>query len=210
MNTHMDNNEKVECVLEENTVVKTFNIEKEEDLSDLASFLIGEAVLFKINHNLTSVVLALKGDLGAGKTTLTKLIANKLGVEVGLSSPTFVIIKKYPINNKNIEDVKNPEYTKGVVFDNLVHIDTYRLNEGKDLEKLGWSEILNTNSIICLEWPEIVTEVIPKKYIEIEILHIFDNKIINPIPHEGELNTEKTNGMTESFGSRKVTVSYKV
>ena len=69
-------------------------------------------------------VVALMGDLGAGKTTYAKAFANALGVNDHVTSPTFVIEKRYPLHNQN--------------FSQLIHIDAYRLENADELRKLDW------------------------------------------------------------------------
>ena len=100
-------------------------------------------------------VLALRGDLGSGKTTFTKYLAAALGVEKTVTSPTFVILKKYPILNSE-------------KFNQLVHIDCYRLASIHDLESIGFFEFLeDQRNLIVVEWPE---SIIPFLENKIEIL----------------------------------------
>jgi tRNA threonylcarbamoyladenosine biosynthesis protein TsaE len=92
-----------------------------------------------------SMIIAMSGELGAGKTTLTQEIAKLLGVKEKIISPTFVIMKKYQTNNKN--------------FKKLIHIDAYRLNNSQELLNLGWQELVSDkNNLIIVEWPERVPE----------------------------------------------------
>jgi len=100
-------------------------------------------------------VLALRGDLGSGKTTFTKYLAAALGVEKTVTSPTFVILKKYPILN-------SPKFTQ------LVHIDCYRLTSIDDLDSIGFFEFLeDEHNLVVVEWPE---SIIPFLQNKIEIL----------------------------------------
>lgn len=103
----------------------------------------------KSNHDLAHV-LKLEGNLGSGKTTFTKYLAKQLGIiEEEITSPTFVILKRYKTKNKN--------------FKTLIHIDTYRLDSGDDLLKLGFEEILKEeNTLIVVEWPERVSDILEK------------------------------------------------
>lgn len=103
-----------------------------------------------------AVVIALEGDLGAGKTTLTQEIARQLGVKENVISPTFVIMKRYGVIDEK--------------FKNLIHIDAYRLTKSEELIKLGWSELLNNkNNLIIIEWPEHVPECIPETALKIKL-----------------------------------------
>ncbi|HPS21463.1 MAG TPA: tRNA (adenosine(37)-N6)-threonylcarbamoyltransferase complex ATPase subunit type 1 TsaE [Candidatus Paceibacterota bacterium] len=112
------------------------------------------------NTNKNSCVVCLHGDLGAGKTTFSKFLAKELGVKRKVNSPTFVIMKRYEIKSKNNK------------FKNLYHLDAYRLKNEKELDVLGWKNIVaDPNNLILIEWPENVKKAIPKKHHKIEILH---------------------------------------
>lgn len=98
----------------------------------------------------TATLITLSGELGAGKTTLTKAVAEALGVEELVTSPTFVIEKIYLLGGKTAK------------FERLIHIDAYRLEGGGDLAPLGFDELLlNTGNLILLEWPEKVSDLLP-------------------------------------------------
>lgn len=95
-----------------------------------------------------ALVIALSGDLGAGKTTFAKAAAKHFRIKEKVSSPTFVILKKYPVK------------LKGYKF--FFHLDAYRLKNEKELLRLGWGEIISDKShLIFLEWPENVKKIIP-------------------------------------------------
>jgi len=116
----------------------------EEKLPYIADTILG--LLESVPTSAT--VLALEGDLGAGKTTLTKTIAELLGVQETVVSPTFVIAKFY-----------TP--TKGL-FTRLVHIDAYRIESLDELGPLGFEQLLEQpNTLIIVEWPERIKEVLP-------------------------------------------------
>jgi len=102
-----------------------------------------------------ATVILLHGNLGAGKTTFTKAFAKELGVEEEVTSPTFVVMKRYELENQ--------------IFKNLVHIDAYRLESGEEIEALDFEEyISDENNIVLIEWPEKIesaVESIPKQNI---------------------------------------------
>lgn len=111
----------------------------------------------------TATVLALSGDLGAGKTTLTQEIARQLGVKDNVISPTFILMKRYPI--------------KFGLHENLVHIDAYRFDSHTELERLGWTEIIsNPGNLVLIEWPERVAEIMPKNAHKIFLAHKGDEE----------------------------------
>lgn len=100
----------------------------------------------------TATVVALEGDLGAGKTTFTKGIARALSLPDLVTSPTFVIEKVYYI------DPPQGPYRR------LVHIDAYRLEDPKELESIGWHEIAtDPENLILIEWPQKVAGLIPPR-----------------------------------------------
>lgn len=106
-----------------------------------------------------AVVITLSGDLGSGKTTLTQTIGKQLGIKNKIISPTFVIMKKYPLKNKK--------------FKELIHIDTYRLEKKEDIIHLGWEKIISENgNLVIVEWPELIEELIPQNAIKIKLVHI--------------------------------------
>ena len=133
------------------------------ELGDIAKKIL-EKVSFLASSGATLVTLS--GDLGAGKTTLTQHIAGELGIKEKVISPTFVIMKKYEINNKNYK------------WKNLIHIDAYRLTKSEELLNLGWEEILNNkDNLIIIEWSELVPECIPSEGVcRIKLDHVSGEK----------------------------------
>ncbi|MEK9153019.1 MAG: tRNA (adenosine(37)-N6)-threonylcarbamoyltransferase complex ATPase subunit type 1 TsaE [Patescibacteria group bacterium] len=93
-------------------------------------------------------VLALEGDLGSGKTTFTQGLAKGLGVKGRITSPTFVVMKR---------------------FKNFYHFDCYRLNEPEEILQLGWQEIIaNPANIVVVEWPEKIKKFLPKERLNLK------------------------------------------
>ncbi len=93
-------------------------------------------------------VFALVGDLGAGKTTFSSFFLRSLGVEGPLTSPTFVIMKTYPLSGRSRSSV--------------CHIDCYRLTGSGELRALGFDAILkNPSTILLIEWADRVRDIIP-------------------------------------------------
>jgi tRNA threonylcarbamoyladenosine biosynthesis protein TsaE len=95
-------------------------------------------------------IVALTGDLGAGKTYLTKGIVKGLGLKAAVRSPTFVIMNIYP--------------GKTPVF----HYDCYRLKDETDMEKLGYEEYFYGKGITVIEWADRIPGLIPETAIKIE------------------------------------------
>ena len=129
---------------------------KEENIKEIAKNIL-ERVSKGKKYGAT--IIALSGDLGAGKTTLTKEIGRILGIKENIVSPTFVIMKIYKTKNEN--------------FKKLIHIDAYRLDSYLELLKIGWEKIiLEKENLIIIEWPENVLGDGITKHHKIEILHI--------------------------------------
>lgn len=119
------------------------------------------------NPNHATVVL-LSGDLGAGKTAFVKAVAQRLGVEGVVNSPTFVLEKIYQIPHDER-------------YDRLVHIDAYRLEGREELAPLAFDEFLkDPRNLIMLEWPEKVglETLAPATTIRIEVPSEAGRKII--------------------------------
>lgn len=107
-------------------------------------------------------IIALSGEIGAGKTTFTQFLAKSLGVKPHLISPTFVVMRSYAI----------PQNPRGKLY----HIDLYRLETTINIADIGANEILNNpNNIILIEWPDKVKDQLPKNTLWIDI-KIVDNK----------------------------------
>lgn len=124
-----------------------------EEIATLASTLINYSAT---KHTEGATVLALSGNLGAGKTTLVQAIGVALGVSDVITSPTFVVMKRYQTANET--------YTE------LVHIDAYRIETANEMEVLGFSAVLATPGVlVCIEWPEKISPLIPKTAIRVTL-----------------------------------------
>lgn len=108
--------------------------------------------------NKTACIVGLYGDLGTGKTTFTKYAAKILKIKRKVGSPTFVIMKRYPLRHE--------------MFKNFYHLDAYRLKNEKELLALGWKDIVaNKENLVFIEWPEKVKKAMPRKHHKIKIKH---------------------------------------
>lgn len=108
-----------------------------------------------INDHAT--VIALSGDLGAGKTTFTQQLAHHVGIIAPVASPTFGIMKSYELTN-------HPNY------DQLVHIDAYRIESELEVGPLRLEEVFKTpRTLVCVEWPEKIKQFIPDVHIAVSI-----------------------------------------
>lgn len=104
-------------------------------------------------------IVLLKGDLGSGKTVFAKGIAKALKVKVPVTSPTFTIYNLY--QGKNVE---------------LYHFDMYRLSSCEEALAIGVDEIIASDAIKLIEWPDIIQEIIGEHYYLVDITKIDDEK----------------------------------
>lgn len=110
-------------------------------------------------------LVALYGELGAGKTVLTQGIAHGLGITERVTSPTFTLVSEYPRNNGEM----------------LIHIDCYRLGSATEQDgsaeaaSFGLEEILDRpDAIVIIEWAERVASLLPDDYLQIQLRYSVD------------------------------------
>jgi tRNA threonylcarbamoyladenosine biosynthesis protein TsaE len=126
-------------------------------------------------------VICFSGDLGVGKTTCIQMMGRFLGVTESMTSPTYVISKKYPIQ----ENKK---------FQSFVHMDTYRITEQEE-DLFGLGKVLqDSRALVCIEWPEKISHFLKG----LPVLHIslrieYENQ--NPV--RLAVVTEKKYGETQ-------------
>jgi tRNA threonylcarbamoyladenosine biosynthesis protein TsaE len=100
-------------------------------------------------------IVALEGDLGAGKTTLAQAICRGVGIREDVTSPTFALVHEYEADGTTV-----------------YHLDLYRLSGSEDLTNVGWDEILNSGEIVLIEWPERAGIRLPQDTIRLRLEHI--------------------------------------
>jgi tRNA threonylcarbamoyladenosine biosynthesis protein TsaE len=98
-------------------------------------------------------VIALSGDLGAGKTTLAQGLARALGAEEDVISPTFALMSEY--------HTRPP----------LLHVDAYRLESDEDAAELGLDEYLDDGWAMVVEWPENIAGALPEDLLTVHLEH---------------------------------------
>jgi tRNA threonylcarbamoyladenosine biosynthesis protein TsaE len=124
-----------------------------EDYSETQE--LGMSLAKEIKNRKKVVVFGLKGDLGSGKTTFLQGFAKGLGIKEKVISPTFVIMNRFDIKKRR--------------FKNFYHLDCYRIERTKEMENLGFEEIIsNPKNIVCIEWPEKIKRILPKDLISIK------------------------------------------
>lgn len=103
-------------------------------------------------------IFALVGDLGAGKTTFSRFFLRALGVTEPVTSPTFVIMKKYPVADAR--------------FSRACHVDCYRLKNPEEMAALGFNDILaDTKTVVLIEWADRIADMLPPDTVWIDFVH---------------------------------------
>ncbi len=133
----------------------------EKEIPEIAELIIKHII--KHRNKAGATLVALSGDLGAGKTTVTKQVAKLLGIKAPVISPTFVILKSYGLTKKD--------------WKKFHHIDAYRLEKPKEASRIGWEALItDPGNVIFLEWPEQLGELLPKKHILVSLKHKDETK----------------------------------
>jgi len=175
--------------MRKNTVKISKNV---KETAEIAKTFLNEILKGK-NNQKSALVVGLSGDLGAGKTAFVQAAAKHLGIRNKINSPTFVIMKKYPVPEQARYGVgplprlrgstrlalpkpsAKRRRARGSGFRFLFHIDAYRLKNEKELLPLGWEEIIsNKEHLVFIEWPENVSKIIPADARFVYISHTKD------------------------------------
>ena len=100
------------------------------------------------------LLVTIRGDLGAGKTTLAQAICRGLGVRDEVTSPTYALVHQYA--------GRAPVY----------HLDLYRLSGPADLTNIGWDDIMSAGAVVLVEWPERAGAALPADHIPLALEHV--------------------------------------
>ena len=119
-----------------------------------------ETVGCRVGSKLTAgTIVKIYGDLGAGKTTLVRGIARGLGIpSESVVSPSFTIITEYESSPR------------------LLHIDLYRINGSSDLESTGIWDVIGSDAVTVIEWPEHAGDELPEDAVVIRIDYLIDDE----------------------------------
>ncbi len=105
-------------------------------------------------------VIALYGDLGAGKTVFARGFARALGITEPVSSPTYTILQEYPAPGGRY----------------LYHLDLYRISDERAALAFGVDEYLESGEFVLVEWPERIAKLLPENTLKLEIVHLSENE----------------------------------
>lgn len=127
--------------------------------------------------------IALLGDLGAGKTSLSQAIAHGLGITEPVLSPTFTLMNQY----------------EGRV--NLYHLDLYRLDDAEQVWELGWEEIVEGDGVCLVEWADKFPSVWPDEYMSITLQKALDGGRMAVVHAQGDRYLRLLKEMREQCSS---------
>jgi tRNA threonylcarbamoyladenosine biosynthesis protein TsaE len=138
--------------------MKIYQSSSSEDTQKIAKEI---AINIKKNLNKrakNAVIFELIGNLGSGKTTFVKGFIKEFGFRGNIKSPTFIIMRRTKVKND--------------FFDNVFHIDAYRLKKIDDFLALNFKEIIsNPKNIVLIEWPQNIKNIIKEKTIKIKFFY---------------------------------------
>ncbi|HUF25725.1 MAG TPA: tRNA (adenosine(37)-N6)-threonylcarbamoyltransferase complex ATPase subunit type 1 TsaE [Gemmatimonadaceae bacterium] len=104
------------------------------------------------------LIVAISGELGAGKTTLVRSICRGYGVSEDVTSPTYALVHEYTTG-------------RGPVF----HLDLFRVEHPRELTNLGWDDIIQADALVLVEWPERAGDRLPPSAVHLDLEHIADD-----------------------------------
>lgn len=125
---------------------QVFVSHSEDETKTIAQKILTDHQPLITNHSL---IFALQGELGSGKTQFVKGLARALNIKTNVPSPTFVLVKEYPFHFKKLKRT-------------LYHVDTWRMEKGEELLDLGLEKMLQPGNIIVIEWLQKVKPVLEK------------------------------------------------
>ncbi|MDR3266403.1 MAG: tRNA (adenosine(37)-N6)-threonylcarbamoyltransferase complex ATPase subunit type 1 TsaE [Tannerella sp.] len=105
-------------------------------------------------------IIALYGNMGAGKTTLIKAICREKGVVENVTSPTFSLVNEYKTSGN----------------ETIYHFDFYRINNIAEVYDFGYEEYFDSGELCFIEWPEMIENLLPDNILRINIKTLDDNK----------------------------------
>ncbi|MAR39801.1 MAG: tRNA (adenosine(37)-N6)-threonylcarbamoyltransferase complex ATPase subunit type 1 TsaE [Flavobacteriales bacterium] len=107
-------------------------------------------------------IICFYGEMGVGKTTLIKLICEKLGVKDNVSSPTFSVVNEYILSDDQ----------------SVFHFDFYRIEKEEEAFDMGYEDYFYNGDLCFIEWPEKVQSIIPEDIMRIDLTKNKDQRII--------------------------------
>ncbi len=146
--------------------MREFIVSTKSDLPDAVNWLLA--------HAKGRRKIMLYGDMGAGKTTFTKVFCEHFGVNSATSSPTFSLVNEY-FYVDTVEE-RNPDTIEKGVQKVIHHLDLYRLKTLEEALDIGIEDYLYDNSYCLIEWPQIIEPILPEDVLKISLEMIEDSQ----------------------------------
>jgi tRNA threonylcarbamoyladenosine biosynthesis protein TsaE len=138
--------------------MKRFASYSSKETTTFGAELAADVLAGNISSPRGGLVIALEGELGAGKTTFVQGFMRGLGIKRKPNSPTFVIMRRYPV--------------RSIHFKNVYHIDAYRITTADAIGALGLRELMaDPKNIILIEWADKLKKALPTKSIRLRFRH---------------------------------------
>jgi tRNA threonylcarbamoyladenosine biosynthesis protein TsaE len=138
--------------------MKAFHSFSSEETKRFGKEIAGSLLGDKRHKAKTATVIALRGDLGAGKTTFTQGFFRGLGIRRSPISPTFVLMRRYAMRRAD--------------FSNVYHIDAYRLSGAAATDALDMDAVLkDPRNIVLVEWPEKIEDILPRDAMRLDFTY---------------------------------------
>lgn len=152
--------------------------------NESAMFVLGQAIATAFPQG---GIIFLKGELGAGKTTLVKTILRSLGHTGAVKSPTYTLVEPYRIHMPEHTDDKTDNHTDRDIY----HFDLYRLGDPEELEYIGIRDYLHQHALCLIEWPERATGYLPEADMLIHLNYCEQGKQGRNLKIEGDQHIKK-------------------
>lgn len=138
--------------------MKTYQSSSSEETQKIAKEIALNTIKNQNKNAKSALIFELIGDLGSGKTTFVKGFLKGIGFGGNVKSPTFIIMRRTKIKND--------------FFENVFHIDAYRLKKIDDFLALNFKEIIsNPKNIVLIEWPQNIKNIIKEKTIKVRFIY---------------------------------------
>ncbi len=141
---------------------------------EAATLAYGEALVSVLQSQDPPWILFLKGDLGAGKTTLVRGFLKAMGYKGVVKSPTYTLVESYP----GVLDHQNASY-KPVLKGTIYHFDLYRLEDPQRLDLIGMQDYAKDPGVLWIEWPEQGAGFLPEPDLIFELKVVPEGRTVN-------------------------------
>jgi tRNA threonylcarbamoyladenosine biosynthesis protein TsaE len=146
------------------------------------------------DHCLAGDLVLLVGDLGAGKTTFAQGFGEKLGVREPITSPTFILVRRYPLHPPAAR-------ATGSAIRALLHADLYRLDTLGEVADLGLAELIEDGGVALVEWGDVAEEVLGPEWLSVRFEIVADERRRITLAADGTSWSARWPRVTVALGS---------